>query len=344
MGGAAKKKCAAEAKATCKAKKDTEKAIQPAEDPTSTEPTSSGAKLSNQSKKPRAAPQNKLPRVPSTGSTRRSTCLHSVPAAVSGKKTASANLNESIETHPHRSATIAAKVLLQKLQLDEAKSSDFEENPDSEFDDEDMGLEDGDGGTIGGDESESLSEVELVEGSDIGIGIRQGKGLAGASSASREVQKRASKIQVIKAEESSNTDTDEFETFEMTFEINDKVRGSCKNLTLSSLTPWSVLRDKIAQALNIHPESLKLQYRFSNEKNNTLPFNLSSHNDYIKMQDQLKPFVVPKILANSKPSKSARKLVTVQLFNKEGDDIPGPQAGGKEVGQTRQCQYPNSPG
>lgn len=106
------------------------------------------------------------------------------------------------------------------------------------------------------------------------------------------------------------------EVYDMTFEINDKARGARKNLTLSSSTSWAKLQDRVAQALNIHPESLQLQYRFSNEKNNSLPFDLSSHDDYNEMRNQLRTFILPRILANGKPSKSVRKLVTVQLFNK----------------------------
>lgn len=106
------------------------------------------------------------------------------------------------------------------------------------------------------------------------------------------------------------------EAFEMTFEINDKARGSRKNLTLPSSTSWDDLQDKVSQILNIHPGSLQLQYRFSNEKNNSLPFDLRSHVDYIEMRNQLRPFVVPKILSNGKLSKSVRKLVVVQLFNR----------------------------
>jgi hypothetical protein len=101
----------------------------------------------------------------------------------------------------------------------------------------------------------------------------------------------------------------------MTFEINDKARGARKNLTLSSLTSWANIQDQVAQAFNIHQVSLQLQYRFSNEKNNSLPFDLCSHDDYIQMRDQLRPFVVPRILANGKLSKSVRKVVMVQLFN-----------------------------
>src|SRR6266446_3732967 len=102
----------------------------------------------------------------------------------------------------------------------------------------------------------------------------------------------------------------------MTFEINDKARGSRKNLTLPSSASWADLQDRIARVFNVHTASLQLQYIFSNEKNNSLPFDLRSHDEYVDMRDKLQPFVVPKILANGKPSKSVRKLVTVQLFNR----------------------------
>lgn len=116
----------------------------------------------------------------------------------------------------------------------------------------------------------------------------------------------------------------------MTFEINDKARGARKIITLPSFTAWDSLRDKVAQVLNNHPGSLRLQYRFSNEKGNALPFDLVSLNDYNEMRDQLKPFVVPKILASGKPSKSARKLVMVQLFDK-GEGVPAGSEKGVKV-------------
>ena len=112
----------------------------------------------------------------------------------------------------------------------------------------------------------------------------------------------------------------------MTFEINDQARGTRKNLTLPSLTSWDDLQDRVSQVLNIHPASLELQYRFSNENKNLLPFDLSSHDDYVEMCNQLCQLVVPRILKNGKPSKSARKLVVVQMFNR---GMEGVVSGGK---------------
>ena len=110
----------------------------------------------------------------------------------------------------------------------------------------------------------------------------------------------------------------------MTFEINDRARGARKNLTLSSLTFWDDLQDRVAQVLNVHQGSLQLQYRFSNEKNNSLPFDLRSHDDYDEMRDQLRPHILPRILANGKHLKSIRKLVVVQLFNRGMEGEKGP--------------------
>jgi hypothetical protein len=98
------------------------------------------------------------------------------------------------------------------------------------------------------------------------------------------------------------TDSD---VFDMTLEINDRARQARKLIALPSTTPWNVLKDRVAQVFNIHPGSMQLQYRLSNEKPNSFPFDLISLEDYNEMRDQLRPFVVPKILASGKPSKSA---------------------------------------
>jgi hypothetical protein len=118
------------------------------------------------------------------------------------------------------------------------------------------------------------------------------------------------------------------EAFEMTIEVHDKAKGARKNLTLPSSTPWADLQNKVAQIFNIYPGSLQLQHCFSNEKPNSLLFHLNSHDAYVKMCDQLRPFVVPKILANRNPSKAIRKLIMVQLFNKDakGDGVSGRKA------------------
>ena len=59
------------------------------------------------------------------------------------------------------------------------------------------------------------------------------------------------------------------------------------------------------------------------KKNNSLPFDLRSDDDYDEMRNQLRPFIVPKILASGKRSKSVRKLVVVQLFNRGIEGVSG---------------------
>jgi hypothetical protein len=115
----------------------------------------------------------------------------------------------------------------------------------------------------------------------------------------------------------------------MTFEINDIAKGIRTNLTLSSTTSWQDLRHKIAEVLNIFPDSLHLQYRFSNEQKGSLPFNLDSAESYKEMRDKLEPLVVPEILQSGQRSKRKRKLVTVQLFDKEAGADGG--SGGKNA-------------
>ena len=106
----------------------------------------------------------------------------------------------------------------------------------------------------------------------------------------------------------------------MTFEINNVAKGICTSVTLSSATYWQDLHHKIVQVLNIFPDSLHLQYHFSNEQNGSLPFNLDSAESYKEMHDKLKPLIIPEILQNRQQSRQKRKLVTVQLFDKEPAD------------------------
>ena len=124
----------------------------------------------------------------------------------------------------------------------------------------------------------------------------------------------------------------------MTFEINNKAKGARKNITLSSSTAWVDMRNRVAEVFNIYPGSLQLQYRLSTDKQNSLPFDLNSHKAYVEMRDQLRPFVVPKILANGKPSKRPRKLVTVQLFNKDAEGDGGSSGKGAKVRRQQSLQ------
>lgn len=115
--------------------------------------------------------------------------------------------------------------------------------------------------------------------------------------------------------------------FDMTFEINDIAKGIRTNLTLPSTTLWYNARQQIAKALNMFPDSLHLQYRFSNEQKGSLPFNLDTVESYEEMREKLEPFVVPELTKQGKPRK--KKLVTVQIFDKNSEAEGGP--GGKNA-------------
>lgn len=353
MGEGAKKKCLADAAAARKAKKAAEKATQPVESPASDDPTgtSSDIKQPTRSNAKNSKKIGASGRIPSSSSTRRSTRSIST-SGLSGEKHTSAGCNnESTATRPQRSASAEARALLCQLQFTETEGTDFEED-DEDLDDggADMiiELDDGDGAVSGDDEHYGdESDVEILDNdqdlTDL-VAPPTRKGLPKASAVSRSVQaQKKPKLKSVDEEESSGSSTEPgesvcwicctryriilTETFEMKLEINDKAKGARKNITLPSSTSWASLRDKVAQVLNIHPESLQLQYRFSNEKNNLLPFDLHSHDEYGDMRDQLRPFVVPKILANGKLSKSIRKPVTVQLFNR---GMEGGSAGGEK--------------
>jgi hypothetical protein len=213
MGEAAKKRRAAEAKAARKAKKDAERATQPAANlPASVDPISSGIKPLNSSgskysKKSKVVPQEKMPRAPPSNSTRRSARSRSTSAAVSsgsGEQHTSASLSTgNISTRPHRLATAAAEALLQQVRLSE--DTVFEEDPDGDSDGEaDMELdedEDGSTITIGDDNESSSDDIEFVEGGEIEVAPTTQQGLARVSAASRGAQKKVPKVQVVVEEE-----------------------------------------------------------------------------------------------------------------------------------------------
>ena len=57
----------------------------------------------------------------------------------------------------------------------------------------------------------------------------------------------------------------------MTFEIEDRVMGSQKELIVSSTILWFNFQEQVAKMLNVHPSNLKLQYRLSNAASKSLP-------------------------------------------------------------------------
>ena len=60
--------------------------------------------------------------------------------------------------------------------------------------------------------------------------------------------------------------------FQMTFEIEDKVKGSQQEFILPSSITWYDLQQKATEALNIFLSKLHCQYHFSNKNKKSLPF------------------------------------------------------------------------
>jgi hypothetical protein len=151
------------------------------------------------------------PRIPSLASTRHSTrsLTSSKPGSVT-KNCTSADVenhnDESITTRPQRSATAAAKVLLQQLQFSE-NETDFEEDPDGGSNNEIMELDDDEdeGGESFG------SDIELVEDGKIEWKGRKG-GPKVVPAASRSVKKKPAQA-IDEGESSSGEFDDEFGEF-----------------------------------------------------------------------------------------------------------------------------------
>jgi hypothetical protein len=128
MGERAKKKRAAEATASRKAKKTVKKQTQPVEglasESTDPGPSSSDVKL------PAKNFSGTATRVSS--STRRSTRSISSSTLGSNEKRTTSLKSQNVKgrtTHPQRAATAAARALLQQLRFTETEDSDFEEDP-----------------------------------------------------------------------------------------------------------------------------------------------------------------------------------------------------------------------
>ena len=310
----------------------------------STDRTSSFKKLPTKNSKKTGTAAAHVASFASTRSSTRSLVVSST--LDSGKKHTSAN-DESKVTRPERSATVAARALLEQLQYNETEDSDFEEDPQADNGSNDesetdmvIELDDNDDVAIGNDDDGSSdgdgdgSDIEVVE-----VGnLKKKQGRVAPAKATRKDLPNTNDSEKESGSDDSDSEDGESacwtrphsgnwsiltETFEMTFEINDTARGARKNLTLSSLTSWADLQDQVSRVLNVYQGTLQLQYRFSNEKNNSLPFDLRSHDDYDEMRDQLRPLIVPRILANGKRSKSVRKLVVVQLFNRGMEGVSG---------------------
>ena len=78
------------------------------------------------------------------------------------------------------------------------------------------------------------------------------------------------------------------------------------------MVPWNDFHGRVAKILNMHPDNLQLQYKFSNEPPKALPFNLNSPELYENMLKRFEPHAI----ANNK-RKGLRKEVRVDVFHKD---------------------------
>lgn len=90
--------------------------------------------------------------------------------------------------------------------------------------------------------------------------------------------------------------------------------------TIFSTILWAELQEKLSKILNIYPASLHAQYRLSTDAKGSLPFDLTSRQEFQQLVTMIQPMVVPPRLANGKRSKKWMKEVTVSVFQK-GDSL-----------------------
>ena len=103
--------------------------------------------------------------------------------------------------------------------------------------------------------------------------------------------------------------------FKIECKVFDIERGTRFSLTLLSSDTWPAVVDKAAEKFLKHPSALYLQYRFSNEKRATLPFDLDSKQAFHDLQDKYEQLqILPSITASKR--KTMRKMILIQLYNK----------------------------
>ena len=99
--------------------------------------------------------------------------------------------------------------------------------------------------------------------------------------------------------------------------------------TVRSSIGFYILKDRVALILKAHPQSVELQYRFSNDRPSALPCDLTSEREFQAMVDHLRPLIVPPMLRNGKRSSRVMKAVTLHLFNKDDGDLSLMKGDGK---------------
>jgi hypothetical protein len=82
----------------------------------------------------------------------------------------------------------------------------------------------------------------------------------------------------------------------------------------SSITLYD-LKFKVSKVINVHPDSVHIQYRLSTEARNAFPCDLITHVQFGLLIERLRPIIVPPRLANGRRPKR-RKNISVILFQK----------------------------
>ena len=114
----------------------------------------------------------------------------------------------------------------------------------------------------------------------------------------------------------------------MTIHIDDIARSSRRVEVIQSTIAWPDFHQKMAEAFNVFPDSLQVQYRLSTDARSALFINLASQIDLDYLIQNLRPLVVPAILASGQRSKRPKRPVAVEIRNKQAD-ASSTAAGGK---------------
>jgi len=251
----------------------------------------------------------------------------------SAQLTVSVNTESVLEAHPCRQTAVAAQDFLQRvIRMSADDDSDSAELPSDGL----AAFEEEEEGSIGIRSDQDGSDIKVINANitvthsgELTLVAPKNKPVPSPVTGVSHGSKKKAQVEI---EERDDEDDGEFlefvrvarslylcgiiEPFEMTFKIDDTAKGIRQTLTVPSTTLWYDLQNQVARVINVFPDSMNLQYRFSNEKKTALPFNLDSHESYVAMCDKLEPLVVPEILKNGQRSTRKRKLVTVRLFDK----------------------------
>ena len=109
----------------------------------------------------------------------------------------------------------------------------------------------------------------------------------------------------------------------MNIHIDDTARSSRRVVVIQSTTAWPDFHQKMAEAFNIFPDSLQVQYRLSTDARSALFIDLASQIDLDHLIQNLRPLVVPALLANGQRSKRPKRPVAVEIRNKGADTATG---------------------